>query len=278
MLAENEQANSELKSGFHIPSKPQVITDIEEIISRKEFQLQELGNVIAKDMGLAADVLKIANSGSFGLSRTVSDINQAVCYLGIDQIKAIIAATKFRKAFTGSAINLERFWDEAIETATAMLFVANATGNKVTSDILYSIGLFHDCGIAAMSLKYKDYLDTLMKANDDSETELTDIEDERYGCNHAIIGYFIASSWHLPKPICQLILNHHDDEEVFNNADAECQYSFSVLQLAENLVKSSNHFEERIRFETHMNSYLDTVGLTSDQFEELRERYRDQQN
>lgn len=47
-----------------------------------------------------------------------------------------------------------------------------------------------------MAIKYDDYVNVLHGSNRSSKESLVDIEDRVYGANHAIIGYYLASSWH----------------------------------------------------------------------------------
>lgn len=63
-----------------------------------------------------------------------------------------------------------------------------------------------------------------------------------YQTNHAVLGYFISSSWHLPKEICQLILQHHDNRYLLSNVDDEYKIAFATLKAAENMVERTKRF------------------------------------
>lgn len=201
----------EIETGFHIPPRPQILTDIDSLMANPDFDIKDVAELVTQDVGLASDVLKVVNSSTFGMNRTINDITQAVCFLGAKEIRSIAAATKLREAFDKDpCINLERFWDEAVDTANTMLFLNEKLGKHLPPDLLYSIGLFHDCGIVAMAIKYDNYRTILEQANKDCSIELPELEEQYLNTNHAIVGYYIASSWHLPKELCQLILRHHE--------------------------------------------------------------------
>ena len=42
-----------------------------------------------------------------------------------------------------------------------------------------------------MALKFRDYVEVLKQANLAKEHAITDLEQARYQCDHAVIGYFI---------------------------------------------------------------------------------------
>ena len=56
-----------------------------------------------------------------------------------------------------TSISLDRYWDDALDIANAMSFIGNIVKNEVPVDMLYSIGLFHDCGIPLLTLRYQNY-------------------------------------------------------------------------------------------------------------------------
>ncbi|WP_168427344.1 HDOD domain-containing protein [Candidatus Colwellia aromaticivorans] len=70
--------------------------------------------------------------------------------------------------------------------------------------MLYTIGLFINCGIPLLALKFSDYKSVLIEANGLGINSIK-LEEQKYCTNHAVLGYYIASSWHLPKEICSLI-------------------------------------------------------------------------
>jgi len=58
--------------------------------------------------------------------------------------------------------------------------------------------------------RFPDYKDTLRIANEDSTRVFTEIEDERHGMNHAVVGSIVARNWALSDALRTAILRHHD--------------------------------------------------------------------
>jgi HD-like signal output (HDOD) protein len=93
-------------------------------------------------------------------------------------------------------------------------------------------------------MKYSDYNDIYELANYDQTKTLPMIEDETFGVNHATIGYYVASSWRLPKDICQLILSHHDRGFLKLKGSCDENFYYAILKLAENIVHNHKHFRD----------------------------------
>ena len=69
-------------------------------------------------------------------------------------------------------------------------YIGNKVKNEVPIDMLYSIGLFHDCGIPLLALKYPDYKNILMEANRSGYNSVA-LEEKHYLTNHAVLGCFV---------------------------------------------------------------------------------------
>jgi HD-like signal output (HDOD) protein len=118
-----------------------------------------------------------------------------------------------------------------MEVATMSRFVLRYLADRtdVHVDELYALGLFRDCGIPLMAMRYDTYRDVLAEANRSPERCFTEVEESHYATNHAIVGYFVASSWNLPKPLCELILRHHDPLFLDDNMITETQRDLYAL-------------------------------------------------
>lgn len=257
LVFNTQSTATELTKGFRIPSKPEILLEVEQCSADPDYQLTDVAEIVTKDPALSSSVLQVVNSAANGLNRSISDISQAVCFLGVEQVKAIIAIYRMREEYgRGLGIKMERFWDETAETANMMMFINKWLGNKVAPDTLYSFGLFHDCGIAAMAFKFDDYLQTLQEANDDPDKQLFQIEHLKYKTDHPTVGYYITSSWHLPKSLCKMVRFHHDLDMVSEHFSAEEKASIALLHLAEYFLRSTKRFEENAWFEKHKGSFL----------------------
>lgn len=198
---------------YKLPPCPNVLVEIQQLASSGSANAGDYAHSISKDVALTGMVLKTINSPLFGLKRKVLSIENAIVLLGIERVEKLVTYTELRRTTSGKAsISLEKFWDNAMEISSLMVMLSGyLNSNKQTKqDDYFSVGLFRDCGIPLLAMRFDDYRETLMEANNSPESVFTDIEEEKYQTNHAVLGYLLAKSWYLPDEICELILRHHD--------------------------------------------------------------------
>lgn len=264
---------AEVVSGYQIPVKPQILTQIQDEMAEIEPSIENISKIISSDVGLSSAILKIINSPFYGMNRRISEIKQAVMMLGIKTIKGLVTALLLKQSFKGDAsISLERFWDDALDIANAMTYIGNKIKNELPVDMLYTIGLFHDCGIPVLALKYTDYKELLIEANKSGDNTIK-LEESNYRTNHAVMGYYIASSWHLPKDLCHLILQHHEKDFLVYVKDPEIQLAFAALKMAENMVEKVKRYKSSPDWEYLEDEILELIGMSHTDYLDLEEDF-----
>ena len=260
-------------SSFQIPVKPQILTEMQRILDVEEPDIDSIAVLISNDVGLSSAILKIINSPFYGMNRKISEIKQAVMMLGLQTINGLVTALSLRSSFQGnSCISLERFWDDSLDVANAMAFIGNKVKNEIPVDMLYTIGLFQNCGIPLLALKYNDYKEVLIEANNSGVNQI-ELEEKKYKTNHAVLGYYVASSWNLPKDLCLLILQHHDVNYLSNIKGDKEQLAFAALKAAEHLVERVKRHNVSHDWQIMKEAALDILGITSIDYDDLEEDF-----
>ena len=65
------------------PSMPRAGIKLRELLNKKDVPLIKIEEILRHDPGLSANVLRLANSAYFGLSKKVVSLKQAVMLLGL---------------------------------------------------------------------------------------------------------------------------------------------------------------------------------------------------
>lgn len=249
-----------------IPPRPQVVTVLFEEMSKDEPDLKRVTQQIAGDVGLSAGMLKAANSPLFGLAKKVSSVPQAVSVLGLRHVSNIATGLAIRHALKAPAkgLSLERFWDSAEKTALLCHFLANSL-RGVPADEAYTYGLFHDCGIPVLAMKFPRYLETLKRANRSAGEPFTRVEEGEMGTSHGILGYFLGKSWLLPDHLCQAILLHHE-VGVFADAGVPgpVRNLIGIGHLAEHVHHVSLRSSEDVEWDKFKGAVASHFGLTEE--------------
>ncbi|MCC5796182.1 MAG: HDOD domain-containing protein [Methylophaga sp.] len=263
-----------LPSGFEIPPQPAILQALRNEHAKKMPAMTAFAEIISKDIALAANVLKTVNSAQFGLPNKISDIRSAVVLLGMDAVENLVNFYELRKSLSGKAsISLEKFWDQANHTAEMMLMLhaaLNMGDDSCPKEDAYSFGLFRDCGIPLIAMKFPDYKQVLQTANNSPERVFTAVENDFYPTDHAVIGFFIAKSWHLPDTLIELILRHHDDSFLTDKTVAARQKTlYAMIKLASNILSHVKYQKPDSEWLLASAEALDWLKLSELDYEEL---------
>ena len=193
-----------------IPPRPLLIDRIRSEMLQENPCLRRVGQLINADVGLAAGLIKTANSPSFGLRARVPSVADALMLLGLDVTSRAVAAISLRRAFPNSG-HYVRFWDASARIAALSGWLAQEVKLPgLNAADAYTFGLFRDCGIVILLRRLPAYMQTLARANGDAERSFTAVERAEHPTDHAVIGALMAVDWWLPDDICQAIRRHHD--------------------------------------------------------------------
>jgi len=274
-LLEGKTADQILK-GITIPPQPQIMVDLQFEMAMPEVDIIRIAEIITKDVGISGSVLKVVNSPFFRLRNQITSITQALNLLGVDNAVNIVNSLSIRDSLTDrSIIELTRFWDNAIDVAMASAAISRIIGIS-SPDEAYTLGLFHNSGIALLMSKYKNYSKVLQSAYAQPKVRITDIENARIECNHSVIGYFVARSWKLPGYLAEAIADHHKTEPIFSEnviCDTQKKNLLAILKLAEticNTFKTIGRAEQDYEFARIKKDLLLYLGLSDYDFENLQ--------
>lgn len=237
MLIVDQSVLDDIGKGFSVPAQPKLLLSLLKLMAEPSPDINAIADCISKDIAVSAAILKTVNSPLYGLSRTVTDIKMSVNYIGIYGVVMLVTGSLLKKSFDpkNCSIDLDLFWTMTSELSNITIDIGKQFKRNIAMDKLSSLGLFHACGIPVMAMKYDNYQDVIDQALITSELSLIELEEQHYHANHATIGYYVASSWRLPKDVCQIILQHHERDYLDNLNGSPEQDLFAVLKLAEHI-------------------------------------------
>jgi len=205
-----EQNADALVKEIGIPPCPAILTKLLRETRADDPDVRIVGRLVSGDVGLAAAVLKVANSPFYGLRTKASSVQQALTLFGLQAVTQLVTGLLLRQAFANSNQPvMERYWKASMATSLISALVYRESG-KGDSGIACTFGLFRDCGMPVMLQKYPIYEDIFNGTALIPGDPVLEIENLRYPTNHAAVGAQLARSWYLPESLCYAILHHHD--------------------------------------------------------------------
>jgi HD-like signal output (HDOD) protein len=192
-----------------LPALPQAATTALSIARDPDADADRLCKVIETDVGLAARVLRVANSVAYGRRRPATTLHAAVVTVGLRRTCDILVAASARQLYGSTKGHAERLWNHALATAIAASELARVT-RSIDPHAAFLPGLFHDVGHIAFLLADRDSYEVVYGLTERQEGVRTDLEREWYGFDHAEAGAILSLDWGLSDQQCDAIRWHHE--------------------------------------------------------------------
>ena len=271
--ADQLQQLEKLLHGIRIPPQPEILVEIDKELRQVEPDLPRVARLIHSDVSLSAGVLKVVNSVQFGLRRRVESVHQAVTLLGLDSLRNMLSAVVLKRSMEACGLpSMPRYWDSAPAIASAAMEIARRL-TRIPPDEAYTLGLFCDVGIPLLAGKFPDYIETLKLANTRERGRFTDLEEARYDTSHAVVGFYMAASWHLSPANQEAINSHHDVVDILGKnvpGGREIETRLAVLKLAERAEHLCNRQQDPDPEWAQLGpQVIDYLGLSEPDFQEL---------
>jgi len=197
-----------------LPSLPEIYLELEKEANSPNSSIDKLSGIMSKDPIMAAKILQLTNSAFFGLPNRISNITQALNFLGIKLIQNLVLSIKlFRSIDPDSqyANIYQEIWNHSNKVAMITHQIAKIKNlPKSTAEDAYLGGLFHDIG----KLLIIENFDGIQISKN---CDFSEYEKHFSNTTHADIGAYLLGIWGLPDPIVESVAYHHIEDTMFEN-------------------------------------------------------------
>jgi HD-like signal output (HDOD) protein len=258
-----------LIKSIRIPPRPSLLADLQREIASSDPSPAEIARIVASDVGMSGALLKLANSSIFGGRRKAKSIEQAILFLGINQVASLMTGLLARQAIPANSAALASFWDVSSRRAEAMVFLSRRLRIGET-DVAHTFGLFCDTGVPLLMDRFPAYAATYAAASLETERPFTALEQERHNTSHTAIGTLLARNWGLSEDVAWSILHHHD-YAVLDDADTSSTVRSLVALslLAESAIRKYQGDAESLEWNKGGARALAYLGLSEEETAEL---------
>ncbi len=196
-----------------IPSLPSLYANIMKILESPNASVGDVGRIISNDLGMTAKVLQMVNSTFFGIRRHIANPSQAVTFLGLDTVKALVLTVGVFSSFDPERVpcfDVDRLWKHSITVGALSRELAAAAGLERTRvDNAFLAGLLHDVGKLVLAVNVPDRYIRAVCPREAPDTALWEREEKIFGSTHAEVGAYLMGLWGLPNSIVEAIAFHH---------------------------------------------------------------------
>lgn len=196
-----------------LPPIPANILDLRRAVADPNVEFSQLVPLLKKDPGLAADLLKFANSARYGVEHHVDTIEEAVRYFGMTNLVEFVTAA-FAEHFVRSAFTtirgLDAYFTHSREISGAARQLAIHGGFSSHDCEAYAlVGLLHDIGkLVLIAASHTETL-PLISGFGEKMRAVVEHEQELWGIDHCEVGAAICKKWNFPELFQVAIIRHH---------------------------------------------------------------------
>jgi putative nucleotidyltransferase with HDIG domain len=218
-----------------LPSLRSIDSALRELLNADQRYTIQIAEVIRRDPSLTSRLLRLVNSVYYGLTTPVNNIEEAVFYLGVRQIRQLAMVTPiiedFQKLAGKTPFPWRSFWQHCIATAILTREVTNVTGHAV-DEADYVAGLVHDVGKIVMASAFPEQFEEVRRLIQHADMTRLEAEKTVLGMDHCELGAIYLESHHLPPVMVETARHHHQPGRA-------AQYSNIVasVQIADLLVR-----------------------------------------
>ncbi len=196
-----------------LPSIPSTYLALNEALTDPDVSIEEITRVLEGDAAMSAKVLQITNSSYFALPRAISNIREAVAYLGFRTISKLALSAEVFAMMTKEEIagfSFRTLQRHVLLTARiAGRLIESSQGKKELADEAYSVGILHDIGQLLLATQARAKFKKAVELSHEQNISLAAAEENLFGTTHAEIGASLLGAWGLPTPIVEGVAYHH---------------------------------------------------------------------
>lgn len=210
----NQNGSEPAKVGCGSPKIPPVYSEVLKALDSPRVTNEQVGEIIARDAALTAEVLKLTRSAYLGLPRNLMDPAEAVAALGLETVKALVMALRFlaeHSHLKPGYLSLEQIWEHSTNVAQiARDLVLFETQDLTLASQALAAGLLHDLGKVVLVTNFDDLYGRVHSLARKQPVPLWEIEKEMFGANHGEIGACLVGMWNMPSSIVEATAFHHE--------------------------------------------------------------------
>lgn len=199
-----------------VPALPVAAVKAISVLQSPDADLYEMARVINHDPGLAANVLKLANSALFGARRETTTVNDAVARLGTRRILDLVVGSAVgpfqSKPIRGYDLPPGELWRHSVAVACGTEELASVLGLR-PPESAFTAGLLIDIGKHVLGTHLEIDRQTIRQEALQRDVPFEQAELHVLGIDHAEVGACLLEHWNLPSPLVSVVRWHHDPEQ-----------------------------------------------------------------
>lgn len=202
---ERKMLESKIANMTDLPTLPDYLFRIIKMLKDENANIDKLVQLIGHDQSLVTQLIKLVNSGFYGVRKQINSINSAVTLLGMSGIKQLVYSTAVMEFYSDEE---KQGWEHSYSSSLLMSRLIKENEIPVAENLPMTM-LMHDVGKVVLKKfnphKYAIVLEMLKNKTIPQH----EAEDAILHINHADVGGIVMEKWNMSDDIIIPIANHH---------------------------------------------------------------------
>jgi HD-like signal output (HDOD) protein/ActR/RegA family two-component response regulator len=200
-----------------LPSFPTLYLDIMREIESPNSSIQAIANIVAKDPGITAKILQVANSAAIGLPETVRDPAEAVQQLGMTTVRSLVLSAQVYGSYAPGRLrsfSAEALWLHLMKCSDlARTIMRRERAEFAETEDAFTAAMLHDMGKLMLADSLPDEFARALALAAEEKISPTEAEQAVFGATHAGLAAYLFGLWGLPAAIVEAVAFHHTPEK-----------------------------------------------------------------
>jgi HD-like signal output (HDOD) protein len=197
-----------------LPSPPQTYLDLVSELRKPDGSISATAAIIGRDIALTAKLLQVANSSFFGVGKHIVTPLQAMNFLGLDVVRALVLKVGLLVQFEAaglSTLHLEKTVEHGLVMGELCRRLWEDSGAPGASpEEAFVAGLLHDVGAVILAAVRPELNARIVEEGAATQVPRYLVEREHLSTTHAQLGAHLLSVWGLPDSLVAAVCYHHE--------------------------------------------------------------------
>jgi len=211
---------------------------LSELLNAEHSFTAQIAEIIRRDPSLTSRLLRLVNSVFFGISHKITNIEEAVFYLGLRQIRELALATPVIEDLEAMqadvGVNWRDLWQHSIGTALLVREILHSADVAYEDDTDYLSGLLHKVGKIAMASMFPEEFALLHRVTYQREQDVCAAERHLIGMDHCQIGAHYLRKNKLNDEVIAAVEHYHRPSQA-----GRYSKTCAAVQLASGLLRAN---------------------------------------
>jgi HD-like signal output (HDOD) protein len=200
-----------------LPTVPTLYLELAKELQSPDTTIERVEAIVSRDPAVTAKILQLVNSSFFGLARRIESLGEAINYVGLNIIKALVLTVPVYSRFEGVRVrdySPAAIWEHCWRTGVLARAIAVEEAQPLAQcEEAFLAGLLHDLGKMVLVANLSSLCREATTASQRSRISMHQAEREVFGCTHAMVAAYLLGLWGLPEGIVETVAFHNEPME-----------------------------------------------------------------